>query len=172
MPIHFSDLDVASEVEGLSSALIVPCNMCPAVTVAVREARPFIQLFRSFLKSAPFEQYIRAMQSRLQEKGVTTKVFKSNIPHQWFMCMWTSRQRKRLQKQAKQHDAVIVMGCDSATATVRDLVQSTDCKVIEAMKVSGIMNAKLRLHLPCNVSFEDCKTIPISQDKKEEEIMA
>ncbi len=30
MPIHFNDLDVVSEVAGLSSALIVPCNMCPA----------------------------------------------------------------------------------------------------------------------------------------------
>jgi hypothetical protein len=37
MPIHLDDLDVVSEVAGLSSALIVPCNMCPAVTVAVRE---------------------------------------------------------------------------------------------------------------------------------------
>jgi len=172
MPIHFNDLDVASEVEGLSSALIVPCNMCPAVTVAAREGKPFIQLFRSFLKSAPFEQYIKAMRSRLQDKGVTTKVFKSNVPHQWFMCMWTSGQRKKLQQQAKQYDAVIVLGCDSATATVRNLVESNDCKVIEAMKVSGIMNAKLRFHLPCDVSFEDCKTIPISQDKTEEEINA
>ena len=34
MPIHFNDLDVVSEVSGLSSALIVPCYMCPAVTVA------------------------------------------------------------------------------------------------------------------------------------------
>jgi hypothetical protein len=37
MPIHFSDLDVVSEAEGISSALKVPCNMCPAVTVAERK---------------------------------------------------------------------------------------------------------------------------------------
>jgi len=30
--------------------------MCPAVTVAVREQKPFSRLFRSFLKSALFEQ--------------------------------------------------------------------------------------------------------------------
>ncbi len=60
MPIHLNDLDVVSEVAGLSSALIVSCNMCPAVTVAVREGKPFIQLFRSFLKSASFKQYIRS----------------------------------------------------------------------------------------------------------------
>jgi hypothetical protein len=77
--------------------------------------------------------------------------------------MWTATQRKKLQEDAKQHEAVIVLGCDSATETVRDSVKSTDCKVIEGMKTSGIMNAKLRFNLPCNVSFEDCKTVPISQ---------
>ena len=76
MPIHFNDLDVVSEVAGLSSALIVPCKMCPAV---------------------------------------------------------------------------------------RDVVKSDDCKVIEGMEATGIMNAELRFHLTGNVSFENCKTVPISQ---------
>lgn len=39
MPLHFSDLDIISEVAGISSALIVPCNMCPAITVAVQERK-------------------------------------------------------------------------------------------------------------------------------------
>ena len=163
MPIHFNDLDVTSEVAGLSSALIVPCNMCPAATVAVREKKPFMQFFRSLLKSLPFEQYIRDMQSRLREQGVNTKVFKSNFYHQWFMCMWTSAQRRKLQATAKQYEAVIVLGCASATETVHDAVKSTDCKVIEGMEVTGIMNATLKFHLPCNVSFENCRTIPIFQ---------
>jgi len=90
MPIHFNDLDVVSEVAGLSSALIVPCNMCPAVTVAVRERKPFMQLL-----------YLKALQSRLSENGVKTKVFKSILYHHWFMCMWTSGKRKKLQKCEK-----------------------------------------------------------------------
>jgi hypothetical protein len=163
MPIHFNDLDVVSEAAGLSSALIVPCNMCPAATVAVREKKPFMQFFKSILKSLPFEKYIMELQSRLREEGVETKVFRSNLYHQWFMCMWTSAQRKKLHKDVKQYEAVIVLGCDSATETIRDSVKSTGCKVIEGMKVSGIMNATLRFHLPCNVSFENCRTIPISQ---------
>ena len=169
MPLQLNDLDVVAEVAGLSSALIIPCNMCPAVTVAVREQKPFMQFFKSFLKSAPFEQYIRALQSRLEEKGVKTKVFKSHLYHHWFLCMWTSGQRKKLQKYAKQYEAAIVLGCESATETVRELVESTDCKVIEGMEVAGFINAKLRFHLPCNVSFEDCKIIPISKQKEEEE---
>jgi len=170
MPIHFNDLDVVSEAAGLSSALIVPCNVCPAVTVAIREKKPFMQFFRSFLTSAPFEQYIRTLQSRLSEKGVKTKVFKSSLYHQWFLCMWTSRQRKKLEKLAKEYEAAIVLGCESATETVRDAIKSSDCKVIEGMEVSGITNATLRFHLPCNVSFEDCKIVPISRQKKEEDM--
>ena len=112
---------------------------------------------------------MRALQFRLREVGVSTKVFKSNLPHQWFLCMWTSGQHKKLHKHAKRHDAVIVLGCDSATETVRNSITSSGCKVIQAMEVSGIMNAKLKFDLPCNVSFEDCKIIPISQEKKEDE---
>jgi hypothetical protein len=170
MPIHLDDVDVFPEVAGLNSALIVPCNMCPAVTVAVKKDKPLIQLFRSFLKSAPFDQHIKALQSRLEENNVKTTVFESNVPHQWFMCMWTSGRREKLRKYAKQHEAIIVLGCDTATETVRDSVKATGCKVIEGMEVTGFMNAKLRFHLPCNVSFEDCKIVPISQPKTDNDI--
>jgi len=163
MPIHFEDLDVVSELDGVSSALIVPCNVCPAVTVAVREHRPFMQLFRSLFKSPPFEEYIEALQSRLADKGVKTQVFRSRLYHQWFLCMWTAGQRKKLRKSAKEHDAVVVLGCDSATETVRDAIDSADCKVIEGMGVTGIMNAQLRFHRPGNICFEKCRIVPISQ---------
>ena len=170
MPLHFNDLDVVSEVAGISSALIVPCYMCPAVTVAVRERKPFIQFFKNFLKSAPFEEYMRALQSRLGENGVDSKVFKSLPSHQWFMCMWTSGKRRKLQKCAEEYDAVVVLGCESAAATVRDAVKSSDCKVIEGMEKAGIMNAQLRFHLPGNVCFENCKIVPMSQEKKDEDM--
>lgn len=163
MPIHLEDLDVVSEAEGLSSALIVPCNLCPAVTVAVDTKQPFMKLFKSWLKSAPFEQYIKTLQSRLAENGVTTKVFKNPLYHQWFMCMWTERRRKKLQKQAKHYDAVIVLGCDTANETVREAVGSTGVRVIEGMEVAGLMNAKLSFRLPGIVGFKDSRIIPISQ---------
>jgi hypothetical protein len=163
MPIHLHDLDVVSQAAGVGSALIVPCNLCPAVTVAVNQKQPFMKLFRSWLKSAPFEQYIRDLQSRLSEQGVETKVFRSPIYHQWFLCMWTGGRRKKLEKQAKQHDAVIVLGCDTANETVRDAVKSTGTRVIEGMQVAGLMNAKLSFRLPGTIAFKDCKIIPISQ---------
>lgn len=162
MPLQLNDIDVLPDLAGLRSALIVPCNMCPAVTVAVREQKPFMQFFKSLFKSAPFHQRIKALQSRLREKGVKTEVFKSRLYHHWFMCMWTSRQRNRLKRRVRQYEAVIVLGCASATQTVRHVVRPTQCKVIEGMEVVGVMNARLRFHLPGNISFADCEMIPLS----------
>jgi len=162
MPIHFTDLDVVSQVDEGSSVLIVPCTMCPAVTVAAREHKPFLQLFRSPFKSPPFERYIAALQSRLADKGVRTDVFRSRLHHQWFLCMWTAGRRKKLRKHAGRHDALIVLGCDSATETVREAAEGSTCRVIEGMKVSGIMNAHLSVQWPGNVSFESCRIVPIS----------
>jgi hypothetical protein len=170
MPIHFADLDVVSEVEGVSSALIVPCIMCPAATVAVREQKPFMQFFRSLFKSLPLERYIEALQSRLADKGVQTEVFKNRLYHQWFLCMWTARRREKLRKRASHHDAVIVLGCDSATETVRKPAEAAGCKVIEGMKVSGIINAQLSFRLPGSVSFDSCSIVPLSGHTQEENI--
>ena len=170
MPIHFNELNVASQVAGLKSALIVPCNLCPAVTVAVKEKKPFMRLFKSLIKSAPFEAYIEALQSRLAENGIKATVFRSNLYHQWFLCMWTARRRNRLRNHARSYDAVVVLGCGSAAETVREAVKSYDCKVIEGLEVAGIMNAQLSFQLPCNVSFENCRIVPISAKAQKESL--
>lgn len=170
MPIHFKDLDVVPEISGLGSALIVPCNMCPAVTVAIRENKPFMQLFRSPMKSLPFEQYLMNLQARLKRAGVSSEVFRSSLYHQWFMCMWTLTHRRKLRKAASRYEAVIVLGCESATETVRDAVGSSGCRVVEGMEVTGIMNAALRFRLPGNISFDNCRIVPVSSQRKETEM--
>ncbi|MFC1794676.1 hypothetical protein ACFL3Q_13930 [Planctomycetota bacterium] len=181
MPIHLNEIDVVPEVERLDSALIVACNMCAGASLAMRENVPFLQFFRSLLKSPPLERYIRRLKSQLGEKGMKTKKFKGGVIQQFFLCLWTSRQRNKLRKSATKYEAVIVLGCDSAIETVCDSVRGTDCKVIKGMEVGGIMNTKTKFHLPCNISFEDSKTIPIcdrhckqfsqkSQQKKEKDV--
>ena len=149
MPIHLNDLDVATEAEGQRSALIIPCYMCPAVTVAAREKKPFLQLLSHFLKSPPFEEHIKNLQSALSATGVEAKVFKSHFIHQWFLCMWTSGRRKKLKREIEKYDSAIVLGCDSATETVCELVEEKDCKVIQGMEVVGFMNAKMKTCVKC-----------------------
>ena len=166
MPIHFRDLDVLPQVSGAQSVLIVPCQMCPAVTVAVREGKPFIQLFKGFLKSIPFEQYLENLRSDFTRKGIHTDVFRSPFPHQWFLCMWPSGQCRKLKAQAEPYEAVVVLGCDSATETVRALIGTDRRKVVQGMAVTGIMNARMRFQFPLDICFDNCRVIPIPQEEK------
>ena len=161
MPIHLNEIDIVSELEGLDSALIVACNMCAGASFAMNENKPFIQFFTNLLKSPPLERYIGKLKCQLSEKGVKARKFKGGIIQQFFLCLWTSRQRKKLRNYAKEYEAVIVLGCDSAIETVRDSVKGTDCYVIKGMEVAGIMNTKPRFNLPCNISFQESKVIPI-----------
>ncbi len=170
MPLQLVDMDVASELEGQRSVLIIPCYMCPAVTVSVRENKPFLQLLSHFLKSPPFERHIKNLQAVLKERGVESTVFKSRFVAHWFLCMWSSGRRRKLKRQLRKYDSALILGCDSATETVRELIDASDCKVIQGMDVAGFMNAKLKFHLPCNVSFEGCRIIPLSEQKSEEDL--
>lgn len=167
MPLHFEDLDVVSQTKGSRSALIVPCSVCPAATIAVREKRPFLKLFSNFLKSAPFENYLAALQDLLAKHGVRTKVFRNNLPHQWFLCMWTASRQKKLKKYAQDFETVIVLGCESATETVRDSIQNDSCRVVEGMRTAGITNTTLCFTLPANISFQDSRIIPFSSEQLE-----
>jgi len=162
MPIHFEDVDVVSEVAGLKSVLIVPCNMCAAVTVAVREDKPFLQLFSRFLKSPPFDRYLKELMSRLGKKGIKAEVFKCDVPHQWFLCMCSAGRHKKLLKAAVKHDAAVVMGCDSAVRTVAEAVNSAGVRVIPGMEMTGIVNAKPRINLAGHIIFKDCRVIPVN----------
>lgn len=168
MPLHFEDADVRSELEGIRSVLIVPCRMCPAVTIAVRENRPFLQPWKSWFRSQPLERYITALQTRLTEDGIDSEVFGCTMPHQWFMCMWDSRTRERLRNSARRHGAVWVMGCSSAAVTVRDAVEELGCKVVEGMQLTGITNAKLSVRWPGEILFKDCRSVSLSQGGHED----
>jgi hypothetical protein len=164
MPIHFNDVDLGPRVSGLQSALIVPCIMCPSVTVAIRAEQPLLRLFRNLFKSTPFERYLESLQARLRQQGIKADIFRSRLYQHWFLCMWSSGRREKLGKRARDYESVIVLGCESATHTVRDAVRSTGCKVIEGMEVGGLTNAKLKIGFPANISFADVKVIPMPKD--------
>ncbi len=164
MPLYLHDVDVMPELEGAKSVLIVPCRMCPATSLSLKNNRPFFEFFKTFLRSPALDEYIKTFQSSLEERGKNTGVY---MPRQFLACSWTSGERKRLLKRAKQYDAAIVLGCDSATESVRDALKSSDCKVIQGMEVAGIVNVKVRFRFPGTVALEDCRIIPVSPNKKD-----
>ena len=69
MPFYLRESDVLPRVAGLSSVLIVPCRFCPAASLAVREKKPYIQLFRHFLRTEAYESFIKTLRRRLRDEG-------------------------------------------------------------------------------------------------------
>jgi len=161
MPIYLSETDVQRDVAGLESVLIVPCRFCPAATLAVRTGTPYIELFRRFLKTASYERFIETMRRGLESRGIKTRVFKSRLLHQFVLCMWSIKRRKKLRKLAQRHDAVVVLGCEAAGRTVRDALGSTACRVIQGMKTEGVMSIQPRFRPPCNLSLELQSVTPV-----------
>ncbi len=158
MPFYVEEIDFASELSGCRSVLIVPCRFCPAASAAVKNSKPYIEFFRKLLKTDSYELQISKMQSRLEKEGIKSKVFRSNVLHQFVLCMWTEGRRQKLLKEATQHEAAVVMGCEAAVETVTEALKSTDCRVIRGMKTEGIMNVMPEFRLPGNI-FLKCMGI-------------
>jgi len=154
MPVYLKDINEFPELERFESVLIVPCRFCPAASLAVRRNEPYFEFFSRFLKTASYEELIETIKSNLEKKGVKTDVFKSKWLHQFVVCMWTSRRRKKLSERASKYEALVVMGCEAAVQTIHDSVKSTSCKVFQGMRSEGIMTVKPSFHLPCNISLE------------------
>lgn len=154
MPFYLKESNILSRVAGLQSVLIVPCRFCPAASLAVKEKKPYIELFRKFLRTEAYESFIQDLKRRLQDEGTKTVVFDSKLPHQFVVCMWTSGRRRELAKRAAEFEGAVVLGCDSAVETVRDSIGSTDCRVIQGMEVEGIMDVVPTVSFPFNISLE------------------
>ncbi|MFX0211411.1 MAG: hypothetical protein ACFFDT_35865 [Candidatus Hodarchaeota archaeon] len=169
MPFYLKEKNEFPELERFESVLIVPCRFCPAASMAVRSNEPYFEFFRRFLKTASYEQLIETIQSNLEKKGVKTDVFKSKWLHQFVLCMWTSRRRKKLLKRATQYEALVVLGCEAAAQTVHDSVKSTSCKVFQGMRSEGIMSIQPLFHLPCNISLELNSVTPLVHQAKNSE---
>ena len=153
MPFYLKERDILPQVAGLQSVLIVPCRFCPAASLAVREKKPYIELFRKFLKTEAYESFIQALKRRLEDQGIKTSVFRSRLPHQFVACMWTSRRRRKLARRAAVFDGVVVVGCEATVETVRDAIGPADCRVVQAMETEGIMNVLPTVSFPLNISL-------------------
>jgi hypothetical protein len=154
MPFYLKDRDISSDIAMVHSVLIVPCRFCPAASLAVREGKPYMELFRKFFRTPSYESYIQVLKSRLESEGIRTGVFDSKLPHQFVVCMWTSGRRKDLARYAVGYNALIVLGCDAAVETARSCIKSNDCRVIPGMEAEGIMNVIPILQFPLNIWLE------------------
>ncbi len=154
MPVYLKDTHEWDKLEQFESVLIVPCRFCPAASFAVRKKEPYFEFFRHFLQTDAYERYIEKMRSELGKRGVKADVFRSRLPHQFVVCMWTSRRRRKLTKLAKQYDALVVLGCEAAVQTIRDSVDSPSFQIVQGMRNEGIMSILPRFQWPDSITLQ------------------
>ena len=166
MPFHFKPIDNIEEFTQFKSVLIIPCRFCPAASASINNNEPYFEFFRTFLKTDSYERQIKILKSKLENEGIQADIFESKIIHQFVLCMWTEKRRKKLLKRAKDYEALIVLGCEAAVNTVKDAVQSESCKVLQGLETEGIMSIQPKVHLPANISLELQSLTPMSLQEK------
>ncbi len=153
MPIFLEPRDVIDDLKGFQSVLIVSCPICPPMCVSIQQKRPFLEPLKHGLKTKAFEDYITSIRDALAKHGVRTDSFTMRLPVP-MMCLWTGRQRARILKRARDFEAVLVLGCDSATYTAVDALRETECRVFQGMQVKTITNATMTLRAPATVTLD------------------
>lgn len=163
MPINLESRDVSGDLSGINSVLIVYCPVCPQVSLAMQHDSPLVEFFKYGLKTGALEEYISEMRDSLENHAIRTGVFTMRLPFPT-MCLWTKGQRKRLLKHARNYEAVIVLGCDSATYTVQQTLKDTNCRVIQAMQMIGITNATVSYLFPMTLKLKDKIRVQLRKD--------
>ncbi len=153
MPVHLEPLDVSADLQSFRSVLIVSCPVCPPMCVAMQQNAPFIEFFKRGLKTRAFEEYVQSLRDPLEQRGVRTGAYSIHLPTP-MMCLWTEGQRSRLLKRARDYDAVLVLGCDSATFSAQEVLKSSGCQVIQGMQMIGTINATLKVRFPLNIELD------------------
>lgn len=153
MPVHLEPLDIFADLENFRSVLVVSCPVCPPMCVAMQQNSPFIEFFKSGLKTGAFEDYIQSIRKPLEQRGVRTGAYSIHTPTP-MMCLWTEWQRSRFLKRARDYEAVVVLGCDSAAYTAQEVLKDSNCQVIQGMEMVGTTNATLKVRFPLTVELE------------------
>ncbi len=169
MPVYLKDIHDFKQLEQFQSVLIVPCRFCPAASLALRNNEPYFAFFRNLLQTAAYERYIETMRSELGKRGVTADVFRSRLPHQFVVCMWTRRRRKQLMRCAKKYDALVVLGCEAAVQTILDSVESASFQVVQGMRTEGIMSILPRFQWPDSITLQLNSITPLLHKKQDSE---
>ena len=153
MPVNLTPKDVSAELAEFNSVLIASCPVCPPMCVAMQNDAPFIEFFKHGIKTEAFEAYIQSIRDSLTKRGVRTGVFSIHTPTP-MMCLWTERQRSRFLNRARDFEAVLVLGCDSGTVSAKDALKDTDCRVVQALDMNGVVNATTTIRFPFVISMK------------------
>lgn len=152
MPIALKPLKIENQFDGCASVLIVPCHVCPKMCLAADQGRAYMDVTAPAGQD-PLSGYIAGVRETLSAKGIRSSVFRAPAISP-MMCLWPARLREGLAEEAKKHDAVAVIGCESATATAASAAENAGKTVIQVMKNEGMANFVAQFKLPCTIELK------------------
>lgn len=161
MPEYLKEPDNFEKLTQFEKVLLIPCRFCPAASFAISKNEPYFNFFRCLRQTAAYERSIETMKAELEKKGILADVFKSRLLHQFVVCMWTSRRRTMLRKQAKRYDALVVLGCEAAVQTIIDSLDDVSIPVIQGMRTQGIMSVLPRFQWPGRITLQINSITPL-----------
>jgi hypothetical protein len=160
MPLALKPKEIKTEFDNNKSVLIIACSVCPKMCLAAQNNKPYFSLLGSDRENA-FQEYLRGMRNQLAQKGIASAFFKAPVDTP--MCLWPLKNRRKITRLADNHDAIAVVGCDSALATVKSSLATNDKNIVQMMDVAGIANFISRISFPFNIHLETTtdKEIPL-----------
>ena len=147
MPLYMKPAPIDASIYSHESLLFVVCEVCPKMCMSVQQDRPYFSPGRLFGRKDFFDEYIKELRKKFEDKGLSTDVYKNKKLNS-MMCLWPQNQRDMLSKYSKKFQAVAVIGCQSAVFTVKDSMQSQNKKIYPMMQVEGIANFKTKMEFP------------------------
>jgi hypothetical protein len=152
MPIALKPIEIENQFFSRTSVLIVPCQVCPKMCLAAEQKLPYIDM-PAGSRHDFFSGYIAGIRETLERHGLRSGIFNPPMTSP-MMCLWPERLRNRLSREAKNYDAVAVIGCESATATARNAVGLPAEAVVQLMRNEGMANFVAQFNLPCTVELK------------------
>lgn len=161
MPLLLEPVDVVDRLGDARSVLIASCPICPAFSMAMKEATPLFSFDGGVPKLIALKDHVAGLCKALEARDVRTDTFTIYAPLP-MMCLWTEGQRNRLANRARSFDVVLVLGCESAAHTAEQALKGSRCRVIQAMRMIGITNATVAYQAPLKLVLEHTTRVPVN----------
>ncbi len=159
MPLALELLPLGSQLAGRSAVLFVACSICPRIHVQHRAAEPLYSWRTLLGRKDAFHRYMTAQVASARASGIDAAWHRTSTLSA--ACLWTEADGATFRKEAALFDAVAVVGCESAVATIKRL--APDKPIAQLAKVTGVANFSLRSRWPFTVEIVAAESVPLPQ---------
>ncbi len=157
MPLALELVPLGSQFAGKKAVLFVACPICPRMHIQHLAGEPLYSWGTALGKRDAFHRHMTSLVERARAAGATAAWHRT--PALSAACLWTEADCERLRRKAQAFDAVGVVGCESAAATVARAAPGK--AIAQLARVTGIANFTLRARLLLRYDIVAAASVPL-----------